>query len=430
MAFGNISGAFDTSGNMKGEQHRGPLGYVGEKFIGENNYNPEAGVLNTQRADAERFYGRGIGKQQQGFADYLQAGVQGQGPTVAGQQMAAGRAQAIQAARSQAASARGGNVALANRMSATGQAQAVQGANRDAAMLRAQEQISREQLLMQQQQNQRMAELQARGMSIDEAKAQLQAETAAMQARTTISEGEATRGQGPGAALMGAVGGLLAASDVRAKEDIQPVPSVGPTFAERLHSIQAAPAPIQAAPVAAPPPTTAAPAPQAGPEGGTSGNLMAGFQIGQMLSDARAKEAEHKVQSLSAELEKLRQTLPAQIQNVPPSPTPEQSRQDLGPVQPYTYRYKPEAAAAFGTDMAPRAGVMAQDLQQSPAYQASVIPTPQGLALDKERLLSANTAEIGGIDKRLRELEAAQGNAIERVNAPVEKPRPKAQGGR
>lgn len=418
-----MAGAFQTSGRMQGEDPRGPIGYIGEKFIGENPYNPEAGQINANQANAERFYGQQIGKQQGEFSNYLRNAVAGQGPTVAGQQMAAGRAQAIQAARSQAASARGGNVALANRMGATGQAQAVQNANRDAAMLRAQEQISREQLLMQQQQNQRMAELQARGLSIDQAKAQLAAETAAMQARTQISEGEANRGQGPAAAAMGAVAGLLA-SDIRAKEDIQP--AYGAQLREAL-SVQ--PPPQQAAPAA--PPVQSQPVsfqqPQQAQGGGSSGAL--GGLIGSFLSDRRAKMAEREVQSLREELDTIHKTLPEMIRGGAPSA--EQSRQDLDAVQPYTYRYKPEAAAAMGTDTAPRAGVMAQDLQKSPAYQASVVNTPQGLALDKERLLSANTAELGGLDKRLKDIEdQLKGKATYPTPRQPEAPPPKAQAAR
>lgn len=83
-----------------------------------------------------------------------------------------------------------------------------------------------------------------------------------------------------------------------------------------------------------------------------------------------------------------------------------QNRANLEPVEPYTYRYKPEAAAMMGTDTEPREGFMAQDLAKSPAFQAAVVPGPGGLlAVDKDRLMQATTAELGGLDKRVKALE-------------------------
>jgi hypothetical protein len=89
--------------------------------------------------------------------------------------------------------------------------------------------------------------------------------------------------------------------------------------------------------------------------------------------------------------------------------TPQGSRQALAPVAPYEYRYKPQFAAATGDDTAPRAGVMAQDLERSPspALRSAVVETPMGKAIDGKRALSANLALSAGLDKRLRNIEGA-----------------------
>jgi hypothetical protein len=59
--------------------------------------------------------------------------------------------------------------------------------------------------------------------------------------------------------------------------------------------------------------------------------------------------------------------------------------------------------------MQPRAGVMAQDLAQSPnpALRSAVVKTPLGLGLDANRAISSSLAMNAGLDKRLRDIEAA-----------------------
>jgi hypothetical protein len=81
------------------------------------------------------------------------------------------------------------------------------------------------------------------------------------------------------------------------------------------------------------------------------------------------------------------------------------SKTALQPVSPYLYQYKPAAAASMGTDTAPRAGVMAQDLEKSPLLQDLVEDTPGGKVIDGPKALSANLAMAAGLDKRLRKLE-------------------------
>jgi hypothetical protein len=115
-----------------------------------------------------------------------------------------------------------------------------------------------------------------------------------------------------------------------------------------------------------------------------------------------------------------------------------ESRQALAPVDPVVYRYKPEHSARMAGEQAemaelrgryaglggaapeeeaaiaqgtfedkrkPRLGIVAQDLQQSPAFRNSVISTPAGLAVQRDRALSTALGSLAGIDKRLRELE-------------------------
>ncbi len=491
----------------------------GDYFMGGNPYRPGPQDIRSQDYGAnERGYFRQLGHEQNEYTRYLRDAVAGKaGPSVAEQQMRAGQAAAVMGARSQAASARGGNVALANRSAAGAQAQAMQAGNRDAGMLRAQEQLSREQLLAQQYQQQRQAELQSRGLGIDEAKANMQAETARQGYVTQISEGESERGQKGTGAIFGAIGGALGiGSDMRVKEDIQPA------FGQQLQGLKLAEAPTQQQSTASLDQELAmqralrrqederrmAEAPRAREGGGGGGGAGGIFSsIGNILSDKRAKilekevdrlqrivddpaeetrqlqregayqsralspeqgkrpdlqevypaydprkpltlvlpdvgeggypterhipaaqapsagppkrlivsdrESKQEIASLRAELEQVGRDQPAAIRgSVGRMPDVEESRDNLGPVKPYTYRYKDDYAAASGNDTAPRLGVMAQDLQKSPAYQAAVIKTPMGLALDKDRLLSANTAELGGLDKRMRELEEGKQRAL------------------
>ena len=88
--------------------------------------------------------------------------------------------------------------------------------------------------------------------------------------------------------------------------------------------------------------------------------------------------------------------------------TPEGNRRGLDAVEPYSYRYKPEAAARMGEDTDPRLGVMAQDMQRSPILRSAVVETPQGKAIDGSRGLSAALAGLAGLDKRLAELERSR----------------------
>jgi hypothetical protein len=99
----------------------------------------------------------------------------------------------------------------------------------------------------------------------------------------------------------------------------------------------------------------------------------------------------------------------------------EENRRAFEDIQPVRYRYKPEAAERMANEQArtpeewamvvsdkraPRNGIIAQDLEKSPAYDDTVVETPAGKAVDRDRALSETLAQAAGFDKRLKELEA------------------------
>lgn len=100
-------------------------------------------------------------------------------------------------------------------------------------------------------------------------------------------------------------------------------------------------------------------------------------------------------------------------------------KEDLDPVQPTLYRYNPQssyrqaleaAQRTFATTLedkrAPRMGIVAQDLQHSPAFAPSVVQKDDGqLAVDKDRALSAALAELGGLHQRVKRLEGGKHGA-------------------
>jgi len=99
-------------------------------------------------------------------------------------------------------------------------------------------------------------------------------------------------------------------------------------------------------------------------------------------------------------------------------------------VRPVEYQYKPadsarmaaetaatpqEQAMVYADKRAPRIGIIAQDLERSPAFDDSVVETPAGKAVQRDRALSTALAELGGLDKRLRELEAIGEDATRKI---------------
>lgn len=71
-------------------------------------------------------------------------------------------------------------------------------------------------------------------------------------------------------------------------------------------------------------------------------------------------------------------------------------------LKPYRFRYKDEKHGRGEF-----VGIMAQDLERSPAGRAAVVETPAGKAVDGARLATAIAATLPGLHKRLRKLEAA-----------------------
>jgi hypothetical protein len=401
----------------------GTLEKVGRAAIGENA--DRAGNVYDRTAGAGE---QALGLQSRGQQQELSGAVMDRalgrgGPSVAEMQLGRSQAEAQNQARSFASSARGGNVALANRMAASGQAQAMGQAGEQGAMLRAQEQIAAQQLASQQLQAQRQQDLLARGYSGEEAKAASEAHLKAEEINARISEGNAQRKQGPALAGIAALGGLITSSDVRAKEnvretpmysdfvtkDIYEPPPPAPTPSVLARNANAPPVGQQLV-VAAPPQADNAAAEQLAamkqnrlleamgsnqaPAGGDAGSsITSGLALGSMLSDFAAKDVA-------------------------------ESRRDLAPVRDVTYTYKPdhsarmaaelsddpqEQAFAFADKRTPRRGIIAQDLERSPAFDDSVVETPAGKAVLKDRALSEALGQMAGLDKRLRLVERMGG---------------------
>ncbi len=400
-----------------------------DSWMGKDRYRVQTGQYDPTRADQERAQGMGARNQQQELAQAIQNRAMGRGgPSVAELQGQRGLGQAQQAAAQQAASGRGVDRAAAFRQAQNAQAQMQSQSIADTSMLRAQEQIAAQQLGAQTNQGIRGQDLEGRGISAQEGIAQLQAQTAAEQTRAQQASANAERGQkGVGAGLM-AVGGLI--SDIRAKQDIQPLQLTADPWA---------------------PAQRATPAAGQGGQGALAqmnakqledllekekkptyterlgGGLM---QAGKMLSDRESKE---KIARLSAALEESRAgKVEGQLRGGPPIEYP-----NLAPVRGYSYEYKPEAQRSFGQPPGRQVGPMAQDLEKSPLYAGAVTDVNGLKAVDPQKVTMANTAALGEMDKRLRDIELAKelkksgADKVEgklRGGKPVEYPRPKAAG--
>lgn len=204
----------------------GWLKTAGEGFLGKNQADISRPKYDTSFAQHDQTRQLESRAMQGEYGDMLREQMAGKGPSVAHSQLMAGRDAAIRAGMSTAASARGANVALAGRTAGQQAGQLGMQAAQQAAALRAQEQQAAMMQFGQLAQQQRLQDLMARGMSIDEAKAQLAADTAFMQTKANVGEGEASRGQMGYGALLAAAGGLLA-SDPAVKSNITPVGGPG-----------------------------------------------------------------------------------------------------------------------------------------------------------------------------------------------------------
>ena len=412
--------------------HMGP-GAIGRGIMGTNEFEPVSYKINEDPSERDRFLARQARVGQVGLAGALQDTMAGKGPTVAGQQMQQGIAQALQNAGTQAANARGTSRALAQRSAIYGGLAAQQQANRDAGLLRAQEQLAARGQLGNVLGQTRMGDISTRGQDIGIEQGNQQAWGQHEGYMTNISEGNAQRKQKGTGAVMSMIGSAVgggALSDIRAKEDIHPIddsfgqslrkaltpdqivapvgaPSQGDMFGYQAYGMPPSPSGSQyQAPT--PPP---APPPEEKQSGGIMGNLGGGMMSGgSILSDRHSKD---RIQQLEEQLRSR-------------GASPDESRQNLAPVEPYSYSYKPDFAAMLAEQTAkdvppeqrsaaraetyadarePRAGIMAQDLERSPEGKGVVMHTPVGLALNNKRALSFALAQQAGLNKRLNSIE-------------------------
>lgn len=346
------------------------------------------------------------------FTNYLMDAAQGRtGPSVAQQQLAQSTGRAQQQAASMAASARGPNRALAQRAAIQAGGQIQGEANAQAAVLRAQEQMSREQLVAEQLRQRRLMDLQQQGLTLDEANAKLQAEMQAQGINAQIAQANAAEGGKTGGAILSAVGGLLA-SDIRNKTGIvsasmdnvqggqlvASAPPTGVTQEAYSASLQRANERALSTEGSADPRTLArrkelmdmglSPlgAQQRAEKETSSGSGVNIGAIMGMLSDVRTKE-------LTNENETLKEALRAAT-GAPPS---KGSGVDLRPVHGYRFNYKNPNMP--GADDGPQVGGMAHEIAASDAAPA-VKNTKNGQMVDAGRLTMALAPAVGGEQRR------------------------------
>lgn len=350
-------------------------------------------------------------------ADYAAA------PSYAEQAARANLAQSNANAMSAAASARGANSALMLREQANANAQQGRQAALDVGAMSAQEMAGRYQAragMMGQsgQMQQGVAQLdfgrEQQGADRDAAMRQdvTSSEMQRQGIQSGIAMGNAAGRQKGVMSLLSAAGGAMgggggggggAVSDIRAKTDVQPMS--GPDWQTKLGAALRAYGEGGGGGSGA---ATTAAAGAMGGGGGWASALAA-------LSDEREKEKLKMSDELDQALARDYGSEWARELDVPKrslvsmAADPQANRAALDNVHPYAYRYKPEAAAAFGEDTRPRVGVMAQELERSgPAGKGVVFETPGGMkALDLHRALGFSLAASAGLDKRIARLEAA-----------------------
>lgn len=390
------------------EDVNGGLDDTWNALTGNVSYRPDLGRVNTGRMDPSRENAMGLQSQ-------LAVAASGQGgPSAAQSQLQAGTQAGLRQQLAMAASARGGMAqqAAARRQGMTNAAMQQGQASNEAAALRAREQQAAQAqlagLTQQQQQN---------DLGIEQAN--LSAQTANQQQRMQIAQGNAEGKQrSVGGAFM-ALGGLL--SDIRGKEDIQslsgyetaPVafsvlPGESRESAMQKWSDYFASRGIREQPA------TEQPATEQKSKRGL-GQAFSNFGDS-LLSDRNSKEQiaglRAQLDAVSRENDTMRRSETVYPETAPVGrslralSTADGSRAGLAPVDAYQYRYKPDAAAQYGEDTAPRAGVMAQELEESPYLRSAVVKQPDGrLGIDASRGLSASLAAAAGLDKRLRAIE-------------------------
>ena len=88
----------------------------------------------------------------------------------------------------------------------------------------------------------------------------------------------------------------------------------------------------------------------------------------------------------------------------------------LGKVEPSAFRYKPEARAAANDDGREHVGVMAQDLERTPAGASIVKESPAGKVIDLPGAAGMSLAALAEHEHRLRALEGAANPYAERAS--------------
>lgn len=192
-------------------------------MFGDVDYDPKEASIKNVESDEDRKLSMESRTGQQEAGDFFKQGMYGKGPSVAQQQMYQGRNQAMKAALATAASSRGANTALAGRSGAQAAGQVAMQTNQQAAQLRAQEQQAYAQQYAANQQAQRMQDLQARGLSIEEAKAQLDYEAKLQATKANIAIAEQKGAQSGVAGIFGLASGALAMSDETAKTNLESI---------------------------------------------------------------------------------------------------------------------------------------------------------------------------------------------------------------
>lgn len=385
------------------------VGGVKSTIGGQTSYQPSIDPINQGQANSDLILANRARQQQNNLAAVLQRRVAGQAPSVAARQGQYGIAQAFQNASRIAANARGVNRGLALRAGANAATEGMAQANRDATLLRAQEQMAAEQTLGQQLAQVRAQDLQTRAGSLEAARSDQAGQIAEQGIKADLANANASRAQKGTGAVLSAVGGFMA-SDIRVKEDVSPATG---SFGERLATLKPSPAAIQA-----------------GYQAG-EGARQAGVSREQSRPavDPSQEDSSMTTPSMGAS-PGLREAFAKGLMSGGGGlMSDERVKEDLAPVQPYTYRYKPEMAASMAEKLAasappdrqeetydaafadarePRQGVMTQELLKSPRGKKLVVNTPQGQAIEGRRALSFVLANQAGLDKRLAKLEGAR----------------------
>jgi hypothetical protein len=386
-------------------------------IAGHTDYNPGTFTLvdpGTRGAGAERSYGLGrfqaLTQDQDELNKMLLARAAGTaGPSVAETQLRTGLGQGQRQNLSLANSARGMNRVGALRGAIASNATMAGDTNAAAATLRANEQVAAQNLAAQNLGAMQGQNISQQQIGQEDQLALLNADVNRERLRQQTEESNAQRRGGlvsdlvkGGLAAGGAIFGGL--SDIRAKEDITPI-RPGMTD-DRIRALLEDEPGVEE-------------------RRGPSPELLALLSRNRAERDADLNPPRNAI-GLTAEQQAAMQKRRSAYQGrelarplVEAWSTPEQerttklalltkpegSRAALEPVEPYTYQYKPDAAAKMGTDTGTRAGVMAHDIERSPLLADAVIDTPDGKVIDGQRALSANLALAAGMDKRLKKLE-------------------------